>query len=244
MRRSGPATLGEHVRVVRGAVGTKHARCTRAPRCGHGSAFGVAVPSLGQGRSARIRRRECLAARSRPRHIRRGRLRDGEPILRDAVAWAGPWMLHIPAKRGGRPRAGDGGRAARRYRRECLAARSWPRHIPGGRLHDGEPIPRDAVACAGVDGVPPYRCIWRSSVLSLGQGRSARRYRRFFLAARSRPRHIPGRRPRDGERKPTYAVHVWGSMDATYQVCLQTWRAAARRGWRPRRATRRGRGVR
>ena len=156
LRRSGPATLGEHVRVVRGAVGTKHARCTRAPRCGQGAAFGVAVPSLGPGRSARIRRRECLAARSRPRHIRRGRLRDGEPILRDAVAWAGPWMLHIPAKRGGRPRAGDGGRAARRYRRECLAARSWPRHIPGGRLRDGESIPTDAVACAGVDWVPPY----------------------------------------------------------------------------------------
>ena len=52
LRRSGPATLGEHVRVVRGAVGTKHARCTRAPLLCQGAAFGAAVPSLGQGRGA------------------------------------------------------------------------------------------------------------------------------------------------------------------------------------------------
>ena len=89
LRRSGPATLGEHLRVVRGAVGAKHARCTRAPLLRHGAAFGTAVFSLGQGRSPRRYRRFSLAARSRPRHIPRGRLQDGEPIPTDAVACAG-----------------------------------------------------------------------------------------------------------------------------------------------------------
>ena len=196
-----------------------HLRRRYARPRGSCAGAGAGSPSVARGGLARIAFRPCA--------LRRPHL----PPRRAAVA---PSSAQAAARR---PAAA----ACRRARAAAAAAAGAGGRVAAQRARDSGRAREGRSGCCRDEAralhpraaLRPGRSVWRSSALAWAGAQCAdpsTRMPRRSLPAPSHPQRAPPGRRANSERRSC----VGGAVDATYSC--KAWRAAARRGWRARRA--------